>query len=522
MKILFVNPCLRRETWTQFPIGLTYVMTAAKGAGHVFDLLDIDINKFDIDDAGVESYIAKNRYDVIAFGTIVTHYSWVKWFINTIKAHHPHTLVVVGNSVADTVPEILFAKTGIDIIIKGEGEVTFVELLDALRDGRSLGEAVEPAVPILHTNGDYPPMIKGVGIEGVVFRDSKGRVVYNGPRKAVRHIDDFPFPDWDLLDVERYLKQGTTSVRGNPTQYAREDSVVMPVITARGCVFKCTFCHYTYWNDPYRHRSPENVVAEIRQDQKKYGANYFNFWDDLSFHKLGPTEKFLDAFIEADLGIHFTCSVRSDLLGRPDVPREDRARVARKFLQAGAVLLAYSLESGSDEILEAMNKRVKADYFKEQIEVINEVGNMVSSTSLVFGYPQETPETIAKTMQMCLDLGVYPSPGFLLPLPTTGMWKYCLDNGHITDPDEFLTRIAERQDISVNLTKMSDDQFQGEVLAGLQRLSDAFELGYSGGRLIRTGGKQNVNQERKLKAHTKLDPDPNIPELNYARMSGGL
>ena len=146
----------------------------------------------------------------------------------------------------------------------------------------------------------------------------------------------------------------------------------MPVNTARGCVFKCTFCHYVFWHDPYRHRSAENVILEMKQLNKKYGANFFNFWDELSFHKLGPANKFVDKLIEADLKWHWTCAIRADLMGKDvdakgnPVPREERLNLAKKFVKAGCVSAGYSLESGSDEILKDMNKKVSQNFLKNK------------------------------------------------------------------------------------------------------------------------------------------------------------
>ncbi len=517
MKILFINVSIRPDAEIkQFPVGLGYVVTSAHKAGFEFDLLDIDIHGYT--DQYVEDFLSKNKYDVIAFGTIVTHYQWVKWLIKTIKSVQPRCKVMVGNSVGESIPEILFANSEVDIIVLGEGEITTVEVLKALEEGRSLGEAIEPAITVPHTNGPYPSAIRGSGIEGIVFRDEKGRVVNNGLRKAVLHIDELPMPDWDLFDIELYLKEGT-HIQGKTTLYPREEAVVMPVSTARGCVFKCSFCHYTQWNDHYRHRSPESVIAEIKRNQSKYGANYINFWDDLSFHKIGPAEKFVDALLEADLGIHWTASIRSDLFGRQDVPYEDRMRVASKFKEAGASVLCYSLESGNDDILKAMNKRVTAQYFRDQIALLSEIGDIVSSTSLVFGYPTETPETIAESMEMCLSMKVYPSPGFLLPLPATEMWKYALENGHITDPDQFLSNLTERQDIVINMTQMSDEALFGEVSNWLQKLNNQLQIGLDEDSLIRTGGieKHSTNQAGELKSHSNLTPD-----LNYATVQGSV
>jgi anaerobic magnesium-protoporphyrin IX monomethyl ester cyclase len=517
MKLLFVNPSLRPTAPHRYlPVGLGYVVTAVKTAGIAFDLLDID--GADYSDNYVESFLAKRRYDVVAVGSIVTHYKWIKWLIAAAKRANPGCHVIVGNSVGSSMPEILFHHTEVDTVILGEGDVTIVALLEALRDGKSLGEMVEPPQPVPHANGDLPPTFQGKGIAGIVFRDAKGRLVNNGLRQAAKKIDDLPWPDWDLFDVATYIERGRSTAHETVHYYAPEEAVVFPVNTARGCVFKCTFCHYVFWNDPYRHRSPESIVGEIRRNQQKYGANYIHFWDELSFHKIGPTEKVLDKLIEADLGVHWTAAVRSDLLGRDDIPYEDRRRVAEKFVQSGCLVLGFSLESGDDEILAAMNKRVKAEYFREQVKLLREV-DLISSTSLVFGYPQETPETIARTMRLCEELNVYPSAGMLLPFPATGMWKHAIDHGFIKDPEEFLLNMTERQDLNINMTTMSDEVYLGTIKQGLQELNEKFGTGLSADSLLKTGGyaKHDKNQIAQAIRHRNT-----TDSLSYAKVAGAV
>lgn len=516
MKLLFVNPSLRPTAPHRYlPVGLGYVVTAVKEAGIAFDLLDIDAGGYT--ESYIEEYLQKSKYDVISVGSIVTHYKWIKWFVSTAKRINPKCHVIVGNSVGSSMPEILFNHTPVDTVVLGEGDITIVELLEALRDGKSLGEIVIPLKPIPHTNGDLPPTYEGKGIAGIIFRDSKGRIVNNGRRKAAKLIDDLPWPDWDLFDVQTYIERGRSTAHESVRYYSPEEAVVFPVNTARGCVFKCTFCHYVFWHDPYRHRSPESIVGEIQRNQNKYGANYIHFWDELSFHKIGPAEKVLDKLIEADLGVHWTAAVRSDLLGRAEIPAEDRLRVAEKFVKAGCLTLAFSLESGDDEILEAMNKRVKAEYFREQVKVLREVG-LVASTSLVFGYPQETPETIGRTMKLCEELNVYPSAGFLLPFPATGMWKHAVDNGFIKDPERFLLDMTERQDFNVNMTTMPDDVYLGTITAGLQDLNQKFGNNLNKDSLLKTGGyaKHDKNQTKAIKHRNNIDT------LNYATVAGAV
>ena len=527
MKILFVNPSLRpgKEGHLYLPVGLGYVMTYVKQSGIKFDLLDIDAGNYD--NQYVENYFIKNKYDVVCVGSIVTHYRWIKWFVNTVKKYQPNSKVIVGNSVGGSIPEVLFQTTKVDIVIYGEAEITMVEILSSLNDDKPLGEIVEPIVEIPHANKGYPSTIKGVGVDGIIYRHSNGSIVNNGKRKAVKNIDSFPFPDWDIFDVQTYLESGKRLGASHSWFYKSEEAIPMPINTARGCVFKCTFCHYVFWHDPYRHRSAQNVLEEIKRNQKKYNANFFNFWDELSFHKIGPAEKFVDELIKEDLKFHWTCAIRADLMGKPDdnkgnpIPREKRLELAKKFVKAGCVTVGYSLESGSDTILKSMNKRVKSEYFEEQVGICNEAG-LVTNTSLVLGYPQETKETLDETFSKLLRLGVYPSTGYLLPLPETGMWNHAIENGHIKDIDKYLTSITERQDFSLNMTKMDEEEMKNYTLNWLDKLNREFGNKLDKSKLIKTGGydrhsKHQNSEERKINRN-KTTKD----SLNYAYQEGTL
>ena len=170
MKILFINPSLRggKAGHLFLPIGLGYIMTYVKQHGYNFDLLDIDAGGYD--NAYVEKYFMKNKFDVICMGSIVTHYRWIKWCINTIKKYQPKATTIVGNSVGGSIPEVLFQTTKVDIVVYGEAEVTIKELFDAIKLNKSIGEIVEPRTEISHTNKGYPSTIKGLGIPGIIYR----------------------------------------------------------------------------------------------------------------------------------------------------------------------------------------------------------------------------------------------------------------------------------------------------------------------------------------------------------------
>jgi anaerobic magnesium-protoporphyrin IX monomethyl ester cyclase len=477
LKLLFVNPCLRRNSFTKLlPVGLAYVMTYFHENGYDFELLDIDLNEYE--DSYVEEYLLKNKFDVILTGSIVTHYKWMKWFIHTAKRLQPQAQVIVGNSVASSIPEVLLTHTPADIAVMGEGEVSAYEAVEALRTKKDLKE-----------------------IEGIAFRSSDGEIIQTPKRKA-GNINDLPMINWDFFDVEKYMSISAYS-EGLGRFGQEQQTSPMPVTTARGCAFKCTFCHYVFWNDPYRHRSNESILAEIERNITQYKATYINFWDDLSFASARQAEHLADGIIASGLKFDWSAAVRVDLFNRNKLSQDEALQIAIKMRDSGCKAVGFSLESGNAEILEMMNKKIQAEDFFQTVKIFRQVG-IVCNTSVVFGYPIETKESIRQTFEQCLKAKVYPSIGFLLPLPATGMYAYAQQNGFITDEDAFLCSITERQDICMNMTTLSDQEIMEEIKVGASQLNELLNLGLDEESYIRTGRYQNDKSEL---AENALDPE---------------
>ncbi len=497
MKILFIIPSLRRGSPTKFlPVGIASVMTFVRRHGYDFDLLDVDID--DLSDESIENYLATHEYDVVLTGCIVTHYKWIKWLTRTIRKLQPSTKIVVGNSVAGSIPELFLRNTAADVVVIGEGEFSTLDVLRAYEDRTPLG-----------------------AVEGIAFLDPTGAFVKTPKRKACK-IDDLPMVDWTVVDYRKYFERSDHAAAQGLNIDGNRPPRVMPVVTARGCAFKCTFCHYVFWDDPYRHRSADNILTEIRRNIDEYGATYINFWDDLSFSTLPQAEALADAILKSGLKFHWSASVRSDLFGHPKWPLAKRIEVARKFKEAGCLDVGYSLESGNPEILKMMDKRIEPYFFLDQVRLLRDVG-IQSRTSVVFGYPIETRETIRETMDLCLAAGVYPSIGFLLPLPYTGMYEYAKKHGFITDEDRFLESITERQDICLNMTTMSDDEIMEAIKEGARELNRQLDLGLSEDRYIRTGGYRNQSRiTARSGGDRPLDPEnlkriENDVSFNYSQ-----
>ena len=484
-KILFINPCLRPGGHTKLlPVGLGSVMTYFHERGYKFTLLDIDINEYD--DEYIENYLKNNKFDFILFGTIVTHYKWIKWLVNTAKKYQPDSNVIVGNSVASSIPELFLQKTKADIVIIGEGEISAFESVKAVIDNISLND-----------------------VTGIAFRTKTGEIKINEPRK-VGNINDFSNINWDFFDVERYLAM--PSVKAD-----REKDVTraMPIITARGCAFKCTFCHYVFWNDPYRNRTPKSVLGEIKHLIEKYHITHVDFWDDLSFASAHQVEKMCDEIIASGLKFKWMASVRVDLFSRANLSSDEALNAAKKMKQSGCYDVGFALESGNQEILEMMNKKIDVNAFLDTVNIFKEV-DITVNTSVVFGYPTETKETIHETFEQCLKARIYPSIGFLLPLPATGMYDYAKQKGFIVDEDAYLESITERQDICLNMTNLSNEEIMLEIKKGAKVLNETLDLGLDENTYIKTKGYKNSKIKKKQLATSQVSRNENDVSFNYS------
>ena len=504
MKLLFINPSIRPDSPTiHLPVGLGSVMTYFELNGYDFDLLDIDLHSYN--DDYVENYLSNNEYDIILFGSIITHYKWVKWVCKVIKYNFPKTKIIVGNSVAGSIPEVFLKNTPVDFAVIGEGEITALEIVNNLYKD-------------LDTRN----------IEGIAYLNN-GEFIKN-PRRKACNVDDLPMINWELFEVEKYLKRSDYSQAEGLLVDLDNPPIIMPISTARGCAFKCTFCHYVFWDDKYRCRSPKNIVKEAERNITKYGASYFNFWDDLSFASLQQAERLVDEIIDSKLKFNWAATIRADLFGNPKRNYEKRFNIATKFKQAGCLAVNFALESGDENILKMMNKRINTEFFYKTVDMMKEV-DIIVSTTVIFGYPIETKETIRKTFEMCKTNRLYPSIGYLMPLPYTGIYSYAKDNGFIKDDDEYLTNLTERQDFGINMTQLSNDELIDTIKAEALKLNSYLGIDLNENSLIKTGGYRSHSKETAenarltkqaknlfdIKGDAHQNPNDLTLNLNYAK-----
>lgn len=454
MKILVINVSLRPKSHEKLiPIGLGYIATAMKNAGFNFDLLDVDANRYS--DEEVEAFIKNNEYEVVCMGCLVTGYKIIKWLSSIIKEYHPKTKIIVGNSVATSIPNILLSKTKVDIGVMGEGDETIVDLLNTLSENKTLDN-----------------------VHGICFARG-GKIIFTTPRQIIKDISKLANIDFSIFDVEQYI-QGSKNSVGDFVPIPREEVRGMPVNTARGCIARCGFCYHIFRGLPYRYRSADSIVSEMKSLVDKYRINYIFFWDELSFFSKQQTLELVQKIIDERLHFYWWAACRSDLF-----KEEEDISIMKKMKEAGCLGVGFALENADEKILKAMNKHTTVEQFSRQTELLQRSGLNVT-TSLVLGYPQETPDSIRKTFDCCIKNKIFPSTGYLLPQPGSPMYDYAIQNGFIKDEEEYLISMGDRQDLRLNMTSMSDEEFERNVLEGVKRCNQALNLGLDENRLIKT------------------------------------
>jgi len=285
--------------------------------------------------------------------------------------------VLVCSSDASDHPGI-YLDAGAHYVLIGEGEATLVELLEHLRND----------------SHESPH-----GIAGVAYSE-RGRVVRTSPRLVLRKLDDLPLPAWDLIDFHRYR----TVWEANHGYWS------LNVATTRGCPYHCNWCAKPIWGQRYNARSPEHVVEEMAYLKALAQPDHVWFMDDIFGLKPGWVSRFANLLEERGLKLPFKCLSRPDLLLR--------ASEIEALARAGCHTVWIGAESGSQKILDAMEKGTRIEQIEETTRRLREHGVRVGYF-IQLGYPGETFADIRATVRLLRrnlpdELGIsvaYPLPG---------------------------------------------------------------------------------------------------------------
>jgi radical SAM superfamily enzyme YgiQ (UPF0313 family) len=327
-----------------------------------------------------------------------------------IKAAQPGLTVVAGGPHATTAPAKVLEDKNIDYVVRGEGELTFLELLHRL------------------LAGDDARDVAGVGYR------TEGRAAFSPPREEIVDMDSLSLPAYDLVNLETYWdlpRFGTAFVN---REYA-------PLITSRACPYHCTYCHRIF-GTRYRSQSPEIVLRDLETLKSEHGVSEVLFVDDCFNLDRKRVAAICDGMVER--GLEFSISFPNGLRG--DIIDEE---TLRKLKAAGAYRITYAVETASPRLQKFVKKNVNLDKLKKVIEITDALDIMADGFFMI-GFPGETRAEIEMTLDYALNSRMHSANfWFVTPFPGTELHEQAAEMGlEVPDLDESLLYHDPRTDLS--------------------------------------------------------------------------
>jgi radical SAM superfamily enzyme YgiQ (UPF0313 family) len=401
MKILFINPPFSKYSGVEghggkiAPLNLGYLASYVRQKKPEIEVGILDCEGLDLSYDQIKEYIDKFKPDIAAITMPTPAYKHVIRVIDVVKSLNDKTIIVIGGPHPTALPkDILETEKNIDFAIIGEGELTFLELVDFLENN----------------NKDYHK------IKGLVFRD-QNKIIINELRELIQNLDSLPFPAKDLLPVHNYYLPPTKKITSG---------LSTNIVTSRGCPFNCTFCMAkTIWKRQTRFRSIKNVVDEIEECVKKYNHKDFGLHDEFFTVNKKRVIEFCDELKKRKLNIKWFCQARCGTVDR---------EMLKIMKDAGCEKIGFGFESGDENILRLMQKDNNLEKAKESVRLCKEA-KINAGGSFILGYPGETEESLRKTIKFAKELDPDIIAFFVaIPYPGTELFRLAMEKNYIKKP----------------------------------------------------------------------------------------
>lgn len=333
------------------PLGLLYISAFLKEHDVKTMVFDTTFSSFE----ELKKALEKNKPALVAlYANLMTKINLIK-VMRFIRSNPKlsETKIVLGG------PDVTYNKenymaAGADFLVIGEGEQTMLELAEAIKNDRSVAE-----------------------ITGLVHWNEKEMVV-NPPRVKIKQVDELPMPDREAIDLETYLSAWKE----------RHGSSTISLSTQRGCPYTCNWCSTAVYGQSYRRRSATLVADEVELLIERYQPDSLWFVDDVFTVSHKWISELHDEFIQRGIAIAFECITRAERL---------TDEVLEQLKAMGCSKIWIGAESGSQKIIDEMDRRVDVNVVREQIRKARQVG-IGTGTFIMLGYPNETMSDIKETV----------------------------------------------------------------------------------------------------------------------------
>lgn len=416
MRVVLINPRFRLpiDTRTTAHLGLAYLAAVSERRGD-----DVRIFDADVEEQPIEAFMREFRPHVVGITANTPQVKQAWRHAAQIKETYDVPIVIGGphpSVAADDLDFESLRNPGIDIVVRGEGEETWIEICDRIesfmRDQADFStEALMDAA-----NGIWKDVL------GISYRTSDKKLHRNLDRPAIDDLDSLPWPAYHLFNMKHYtnLQPATDSVDGSKS---------FSILTSRGCPYRCTFCSQSIMPIKWRSRTPENVLAEWKHLVEDLGAQEIGVLDDSANIRKKRLHKLANMLIENNLN-HvpwiFVNGIRANLADY---------ELMSKLKKAGLMRTAFGVETGNAEILKRIDKNIDLDTIRKAFKACKEVG-LETIAFMIIGLPGETRETMQDTIDFAIELDpLIANFSMMTPYPGTKVWQEVRSKGRMLIED---------------------------------------------------------------------------------------
>ena len=353
------------------PLGLAALAAFIREKDRTVDIIDSLVHNYTAED--VIEIIREKQPTTVCLSAITAVFNRSTELAKMIQKEFPNMLIIIGGHHATIMSKRIMEENDcFDLLVFGEGEATLADILEKFESKNCNKKEFLQDKELLKT------------IPGTVFKHEK-EVTVNIARKQIEDLDTLPFPARDLLPMQKYIPL--------PNQYKRLPSAHMLAI--RGCAFSCDFCsNPAIFGHRFRARSPKKTVEEIKHLVETYGAKEISFWDDLLTVNKKWVSELCEEILKEGLDITWTCYARADCVNQ---------ELLHKMKKAGCWNIFYGFESGNQQLLDNINKRMKVQTIRDAVKWTKEAGIEIRA-SFMIGLPGETPELGEQTIDFAIEL----------------------------------------------------------------------------------------------------------------------